>query len=99
VCDCACVCVCMHVCAVFHLENCSRRRKIVAQRSNGGDMSCLVFIIQYASKKMMPTFGTLFRNVFTAQLAPQIGRLLLRIEGFLQRSGKLLPKSAGFVHT
>ena len=41
-----------------------------------------------------PTFGTLFQNVFAAQLLlqigwllPQIGRLLPGIEGFFRRSG------------
>ena len=50
-------------------------------------------------KKMTPTFGILFQNAFAAQLPPQIGRLLPGIEGFFRRSGKLLPKSAGFEHT
>jgi len=38
---------------------------------------------------MTPTFGTLFRNAFAVQLAPQIGRLLLQI-------GRLLPRIEGF---
>ena len=55
---------------------------------------------------MAPTFGTLFRNAFAAQLPLQIGRLLPQIggflpgiEGFFRRSGRLLPQSAGFEHT
>ena len=57
--------------------------------------------IWYASKKMTPTFGTLFRNAFAAQLPPQIGRLLPQIgrllpgiEGFFRRSGRLSSEEA-----
>jgi len=35
---------------------------------------------------MMLIFRTLFRNVFAVQLAPQIRRLLPRIEGFFRRA-------------
>ena len=35
---------------------------------------------------MTPTFGTLFRNAFAAQLPPQIGRLLPGIKGFFRRA-------------
>ena len=44
--------------------------------------------LPYASKKMTPTFGTLFRIAFAAQLPPQIGRLLpqIGIEGFFRRA-------------
>ena len=80
-----CLCVCACMCSVS-FRKLFKKGKIVAQQSNGGDMSCLVYIIQYASKKMTPTFGTLFRNAFAAQLVPQIRRLLPRIEGFSRRA-------------
>ena len=37
---------------------------------------CSSSYIQYASKKITPTFGAFFQNVLAVQLAPQSGRLL-----------------------
>ena len=58
----------------------------------------------YESLKLMPRFGTLFRNALRLRRRPEVffrksEDFFRECESFFRRIGRLLPKSAGFVHT
>jgi len=62
--------------------------------------------IRYVSLKLMPQFGTPFRNAFVARLCRKPEGFFRKSEGFFRESesffrriGRLHPKSAGLVHT